>query len=217
MHELSPSAAWRSIITAVAPTHPLPARPYRSVHRRYSTAPGKSVGRDRNGARSLGARRRRRRSGRRRSHRPRRGTDRAARPLGRRADTSSSGRGGVPEDDPRCIGNYATSPRVRRCSPTPTCWSRLARTSAPTSLRLPPRAARRAHPGRPRPGHARSGVPGNAPGGRGRGGVPRAVLAARLGDLGDGEVDPAWTGRAVRTRERSRHAARGTRRPRGAL
>jgi hypothetical protein len=38
--ELSPSGAWRSIVAAVAPEHHLPARPYRSVYRRYSTTPG---------------------------------------------------------------------------------------------------------------------------------------------------------------------------------
>lgn len=38
--ELSPSGAWRYIVAAVAPKHSLPARPYRSVHRRYSRTPG---------------------------------------------------------------------------------------------------------------------------------------------------------------------------------
>jgi hypothetical protein len=39
-HEMSPSSAWRAIIGAIAPDHPLPAQPYRSVHRRYSATPG---------------------------------------------------------------------------------------------------------------------------------------------------------------------------------
>jgi hypothetical protein len=40
LRAMSPSSAWRSIIGAIAPDHPLPSQPYRSVHRRYSTTPG---------------------------------------------------------------------------------------------------------------------------------------------------------------------------------